>query len=61
MIDKVKCNVMGAESWFSLRVLLFLYSTYLVQLVVVMCTYKEQNFCKVKLYFFAIVVCNTPG
>ena len=61
MMDKVKCNVMGAESWFSLKVLSFLYSAQLVQRADVMCTYKERNFCKVKLYFFAIVVCNTPG
>ena len=61
MMDKVKCNVMGAENWFSLKVLSFLYSAQLVQRADVMCTYKERNFCKVKLYFFAIVVCNTPG
>ena len=43
MIDKVKCNVVGAESWFSLRVLSFLCSTHLVHRVDVVSTYEQVN------------------
>ena len=55
MIDKVKCNVVGAESWFSLKVLSFLCSTHLVHRVDAMSTYEQQKFSKVNCTFLQLL------